>query len=266
MESVLEYKIDEQVKQEPAPAITPAVIRVEDVHKIYKIEETTIHAVRGVTLQIEPGEFVAIMGSSGSGKSTFMNMLGCLDSPTSGHYLLESTDVAQLSKSELAVIRNRQIGFVFQGFNLLSRTTALENVELPTLYARVPKEERERRALAALNMVSLGDRAGHYPSQLSGGQQQRVAIARGLVNEPSLLLADEPTGNLDSRTSLEIIEIFQRLNDAGLTIVLVTHEPDIAQFATRNIVFRDGKVRSDKSVSDRPRAKDVLNTLPAMED
>ncbi len=242
-----------------------AVIRVEDVHKYYQLGETQVHALRGVDLAVEPGEFVAIMGSSGSGKSTFMNMLGCLDKPSSGKYLLEGTDVAQLEKKELAAIRNKKLGFVFQGFNLLSRTTALENVELPTLYAKLPKEQRLARAKEVLELVGLGSRLDHFPSQLSGGQQQRVAIARALVNQPSILLADEPTGNLDSRTSVEIMQIFQDLNDQGLTIVLVTHEPDIAQFARRIVVFRDGKIRHDDPVRNRPRAADVLKTLPAVD-
>jgi putative ABC transport system ATP-binding protein len=243
-----------------------AVIRVEDVHKYYDLGETKVHALRGVTVSIELGEFVAIMGSSGSGKSTFMNILGCLDIPTTGIYTLEGTDVSKLTKRDLALIRNRKIGFVFQGFNLLARTTALENVELPTLYARIPKEEREKRAMDALQMVGLGDRVHHFPSQLSGGQQQRVAIARGLVNKPAILLADEPTGNLDSRTSVEIMDIFQRLNEQGLTIVLVTHEPDVAQFAKRNIVFRDGKIKKDALVEDRPVAREVLLTLPQVDE
>jgi putative ABC transport system ATP-binding protein len=243
-----------------------AVIRVEDIHKAYDLGETKVHALRGVTVSIEHGEFVAIMGSSGSGKSTFMNILGCLDIPTSGKYILEGTDVSRLTKRDLALIRNRKIGFVFQGFNLLARTTALENVELPTLYARIPKEEREKRAMDALQMVGLGDRVHHFPSQLSGGQQQRVAIARGLVNKPAILLADEPTGNLDSRTSVEIMDIFQRLNEQGLTIVLVTHEPDVAQFAKRNIVFRDGKIKKDALVEDRPVAREVLLTLPQVDE
>jgi putative ABC transport system ATP-binding protein len=195
-----------------------------------------------------------------------MNILGCLDIPTTGKYILESTDVSGLTKRDLALIRNRKIGFVFQGFNLLARTTALENVELPTLYARIPKEEREKRAMDALEMVGLGPRVHHFPSQLSGGQQQRVAIARGLVNKPAILLADEPTGNLDSRTSVEIMDIFQRLNDQGLTIVLVTHEPDVAQFAKRNIVFRDGKIKKDTLVEDRPVAREVLLTLPQVDE
>lgn len=245
---------------------TDPVIRVEDVHKYYDLGETKVHALRGVTLEIRRGEFVAIMGASGSGKSTFMNILGCLDKPTSGRFFLEGTDVSQMSKPELAAIRNRRIGFVFQGFNLLSRTTALENVELPTLYAKIPKEEREKRARAALDMVGLSDRVGHFPSQLSGGQQQRVAIARALVNQPSILLADEPTGNLDSRTAIEIIEILQRLNDAGLTVVLVTHEPDISAFAKREIVFRDGKVRHDEPILNRPRAAETLASMPVVDE
>jgi len=242
------------------------VIAVEEVHKYYDLGETKVHALRGVDLKIEPGEFVAIMGSSGSGKSTFMNMLGCLDKPTSGRYFLEGTDVSRLDKKALAAIRNKKLGFVFQGFNLLSRTTALENVELPTLYAKMDKQERLERAKEMLRLVGLGERLDHFPSQLSGGQQQRVAIARALANRPSILLADEPTGNLDSRTSVEIMQIFQALNDQGLTIVLVTHEPDIAQFAKRIVVFRDGKIRHDNLVQQRPRAADVLKTLPAVDE
>ncbi len=225
-----------------------------------------MHPLRGVNMSVENGGFVAIMGASGSGKSTFMNILGCLDKPTSGRYLLEDTDVSSLDKKQLAAIRNRKLGFVFQGFNLLPRTTALENVQLPTLYTPITKQERGDRARTALEMVGLGARMGHFPSQLSGGQQQRVAIARALVNRPSILLADEPTGNLDSRTSVEIMQIFQELNEQGLTIVLVTHEHDIAQFAKRVIVFRDGRIRRDDAVADRPVAKDVLETLPAIDD
>ena len=248
------------------PSSAP-VIHVEDVHKYYELGETRVHALRGVSVDIAAGEFVAVMGASGGGKSTFMNILGCLDRPSSGRYLLEGIDVSTLSKRELAAIRNRQIGFVFQGFNLLSRTTALENVELPTHYARIPREEGTRRAVAALAQVGLADRAEHFPSQLSGGQQQRVAIARALVNLPTILLADEPTGNLDSRTAVEIMDIFQRLNEErGLTIVLVTHEPDIAQFAKRNLVFRDGKIRRDDVLYNRPRASEVLQHMPVLED
>jgi putative ABC transport system ATP-binding protein len=241
-------------------------IQVEGVHKYYSLGEAKVHALRGVDLRIEAGEFVAIMGSSGSGKSTFMNMLGCLDKPSSGRYLLEGTDVSSLDKKALAAVRNRKLGFVFQGFNLLSRTTALENVELPTLYGHMEKNQRLARATEVLTMVGLGDRLEHFPSQLSGGQQQRVAIARALVNRPAILLADEPTGNLDSRTSVEIMQIFQDLNDSGLTIVLVTHEPDIAHFAKRVVIFRDGKIRHDDQVQNRPRAMDVLKTIPAIDE
>ena len=242
-------------------------IVVEDVHKYYELGDTRVHALRGVSLEIAGGEFVAVMGASGSGKSTFMNILGCLDSPSSGRYFLEGTDVSTLDKRKLAAIRNQKIGFVFQGFNLLSRTTALENAELPAIYARVSEEERMRRAKEALAMVGLADRAEHFPSQLSGGQQQRVAIARALVNRPAILLADEPTGNLDSRTAVEVMEIFQQLNEEhGLTIVLVTHEHDIAQFARRSIIFRDGKVKKDERLSNRQRAREVLKTMPELED
>jgi putative ABC transport system ATP-binding protein len=242
------------------------VIQVNEVHKFYHLGETQVHALRGVSLEIIGGEFVAIMGASGSGKSTFMNIIGCLDKPSSGRYLLEGADVSELDKKQLAGIRNRKIGFVFQGFNLLARTTALENTELPTLYARIDKAQRHRRAVEALAMVGLTERMDHFPSQLSGGQQQRVAIARALVNRPSILLADEPTGNLDSRTSVEVMEIFQSLNDRGLTIILVTHEHDIAQFARRSIVFRDGKIRRDEMVAHRAVAAEVLKTLPVLED
>jgi putative ABC transport system ATP-binding protein len=250
----------------PSAPEDAAVIRVEAVHKYYDLGETRVHALRGVSLAVESGGFVAIMGASGSGKSTLMNILGCLDRPSAGRYLLEGTDVSTLDKGLLAAIRNRKIGFVFQGFNLLARTTALENTELPTLYTPIDKTERADRAAAALALVGLADRADHYPSQLSGGQQQRVAIARALVNRPAILLADEPTGNLDSRTAVEIMEILQTLNDRGLTIVLVTHEHDIAQFAKRVIVFRDGTIRKDETLSNRPRAADVLKTLPTLED
>ncbi len=250
----------------PATAASE-LIRVEDVHKYYELGETRVHALRGVTVSVARGEFVAVMGASGSGKSTFMNLLGCLDKPSSGRYLLAGTDVSVLEKRELAAIRNQKIGFVFQGFNLLARTTALENTELPAIYARLDKAERERRALEALAMVGLADRTGHFPSQMSGGQQQRVAIARALVNRPSIVLADEPTGNLDSRTSVEIMDIFQRLNDEhGITIILVTHEHDISQFARRVLIFRDGKIRRDEPVLKRPRAADVLKTMPTLED
>ncbi|MBZ5502794.1 MAG: ABC transporter ATP-binding protein [Acidobacteriia bacterium] len=254
----------------PAPSETPAAagrvptIRVENVYKTYDLGEIQVRALRGISLDIYPGEFVAIMGASGSGKSTLMNILGCLDRPTKGRYLLDGKDVSGLTKRELAKIRSQRIGFVFQQFNLLSRTSALENVELPTIYAGVPMQERTRRAKEALDRVGLADRAGHFPSQLSGGQQQRVAIARGLVNNPSLLLADEPTGNLDSRTSVEIMGILQKLNDEhGLTVVIVTHEHDIAQYAKRAIEFRDGRIRNDVLIQNRLIAEEVLPTLPA---
>src|SRR5438093_9372805 len=239
-----------------------ALIKIEDVHKYSDLGETRVHALRGVTLQIDRGEFAAIMGASGSGKSTFMNIIGCLDKPSTGRYLLEGIEVSRLTKKELAAIRNRKIGFVFQGFNLLSRTTALENVELPTLYAQVTKQEGQKRAREALELVGLGDRMMHYPAQLSGGQQQRVAIARALVNRPSILLADEPTGNLDSRTSVEILEVFQKLNDDGLTVVLVKQQTDIAQFAKRSIQFRDGKIRRDEPIHNRPVASEVIKNMP----
>jgi putative ABC transport system ATP-binding protein len=250
-----------QIQEMPA-----AVLRVEDLHKYYELGETRVHALRGVSLGIERGEFVAIMGASGSGKSTFMNILGCLDRASAGRYLLEGIDVSQHDKKALALIRNQKIGFVFQGFNLLARTTALENTELPTLYTKIDNLERKKRASEALALVGLADRAQHYPSQMSGGQQQRVAIARALVNRPSILLADEPTGNLDSRTSVEILQILQDLNDKGLTIVLVTHEHDIAEFAKRVLVFRDGRIRKDDPVRNRPRAAEVLKALPTLED
>jgi len=250
---------------QPDSAAYP-VIRVEEIHKYYELGEARVHALRGISLEIGQGEFVAVMGASGSGKSTFMNILGCLDRPTSGRYLLEGSDVSKHDKKALALIRNLKIGFVFQGFNLLARTTALENTELPTLYTKIDRAERERRATQALAMVGLAERKNHFPSQMSGGQQQRVAIARALVNRPSILLADEPTGNLDSRTSVEIMEILQNLNDDGLTIVLVTHEHDIAHFAKRVLIFRDGKIRSDDPVLNRPKAGEVLRTMPTLDD
>jgi putative ABC transport system ATP-binding protein len=256
----------DQVQATPSSAAASAVLRVEELHKYYELGETRVHALRGVSLEIQRGEFVAIMGASGSGKSTFMNILGCLDRASAGRYLLEGIDVSQHDKKALALIRNQKIGFVFQGFNLLARTTALENTELPTLYTKIDKAEREKRASEALALVGLAERAQHYPSQMSGGQQQRVAIARALVNRPSILLADEPTGNLDSRTSVEIMQILQDLNDKGLTIVLVTHEHDIAQFAKRVLVFRDGRIRKDDPVINRPRAAEVLKALPTLED
>jgi putative ABC transport system ATP-binding protein len=243
----------------------PAVIRFESLSKTYHSGDVDVHAVRDVSFEVQAGEFVAIMGTSGSGKSTTMNILGCLDQPTSGRYLLDGIDVSQLHREALADIRNQKIGFVFQGFNLLKRTSALENVELPLIYARPQQDAKTQhaRALRALETVGLAGRAGHHPNQLSGGQQQRVAIARALVNEPALLLADEPTGNLDSRTSIEIMETFQTLNDRGMTIVMVTHEHDIALFTKRNVVMRDGVIVSDTSVTQRSVARDELRRLDA---
>ena len=254
------------VPETRSPDSYSPVVSVRDVRKNYDLGETQVHALRGVSVEIDAGEFVAIMGASGSGKSTFMNILGCLDRPTSGEYFLEGMDVSRLGKRELAHIRNQKIGFVFQGFNLLGRTTALENTELPMLYSGVNKKDRETKARESLGLVGLADRADHFPSQLSGGQQQRVAIARALVNRPRILLADEPTGNLDSRTSVEVMEIFQKLNRDGLTIVLVTHEPDIAQFARRNIVFRDGHIKRDDVGKSPALASVVLKTMPTIED
>lgn len=227
-----------------------SLIYLENIKKIYRTGDIELIALKGISLRIEQGEFVAIMGASGSGKSTAMNVLGCLDPATEGTYLLDGQNVSNLSKNELADIRNRKIGFVFQGFNLLSRTSALENVELPMLYLGVKQSERLKRAQKALSMVGLADKEQNYPNQLSGGQQQRVAIARSLVNDPALILADEPTGNLDSKTSVEIMEIFQVLNKTrGITIILVTHEEDIASFAKRIIVFKDGCIKEDKLVA-----------------
>jgi putative ABC transport system ATP-binding protein len=244
------------------PATAP-VISVRDITRTYDLGETQVRALRGVTLDVQPGEFVALTGPSGSGKSTFMHLIGCLDRPSSGLYLLNGQDVSALTGRALARVRNREIGFVFQGFNLLPRTSALENVELPMLYSGVRNaRERRERAAAALSAVGLGERLGHHPNQLSGGQQQRVAIARALVNQPKLLLADEPTGNLDTRTSVEVMDIFQRLNrEQGLTIVLVTHERDIAEYGTRVVAFRDGRVRSDERVLERRSAGIELQRL-----
>jgi putative ABC transport system ATP-binding protein len=242
---------------------TQPVIELRNVDRTYASGEVEVRAMRGISLSIHNGEFVAIMGASGSGKSTMMNTLGCLDRPTGGTYLLDGIDVSKLSRDQLADIRNQKIGFVFQGFNLLSRTSALENVELPMLYShkRLSSRQLRDKALAALETVGLASRASHYPNQLSGGQQQRVAIARALCNEPALLLADEPTGNLDSRTSIEIMGVFQQLNEKGITIVMVTHELDIAHYTRRNIIMRDGVVVDDMPVGHRLFATDELRKL-----
>jgi putative ABC transport system ATP-binding protein len=245
----------------------PAVISVKDLTKTYDVGEVKVHALRGVSVEIQPGEFVAATGPSGSGKSTFMHILGCLDHPTSGQYFLDGKDVAKLRKDELADVRNKKIGFVFQGFNLLSRTSALDNVELPLLYSHkaMKAAERRQRAMESLKIVGLAERVHHHPNQLSGGQQQRVAIARGLINQPSLLLADEPTGNLDSRTSVEVMGIFQRLNaERGITVLLITHEHDIAEYATRMVTFRDGRIVADQPVLDRRNAETELALMPAV--
>ncbi|MEY2505851.1 MAG: putative transport system ATP-binding protein [Verrucomicrobiota bacterium] len=244
-----------------------AAVRLDDVRKTYRTGEVEVQAVRGVSIEIGQGEFVALMGSSGSGKSTLMNILGCLDRPTAGRYFLDGEDVSSLDRDQLADVRNRKLGFVFQNFNLLARTSALENVELPLLYSEVALtsaqlREKAEQVLAAVGLEGRGD---HTPSQLSGGQQQRVAIARALINDPEVLLADEPTGNLDSRTSVEVMEIFQALNEKGITIIMVTHEPDIASYARRNIIMKDGLVRDDMVVQDRLNAARELEKMTAGE-
>jgi putative ABC transport system ATP-binding protein len=242
------------------------VIATQQLVKIYKLGDYEIHALRGIDLAIEAGEFVAIMGPSGSGKSTLMHILGCLDRPTRGQYLLDGRDVSSMDRDSLAEVRNRKIGFVFQSFNLLARTTALENVELPLLYNGSSSRQRAEKARAALTLVGLEGRENHYPNKLSGGQQQRVAIARALVNDPAIILADEPTGNLDTRTSIEVMEIFQTLNAKGITVILITHERDIAEYAKRNITFRDGRIVIDERVAAPKIASDELRLLPADHD
>ncbi len=248
----------------------PPVISVRNLVKSYTVGEVVVRALRGADLDVDKGEFVAVTGPSGSGKSTLMHILGCLDRPTSGQYILDGKDVSRMSKDDLAMVRNRKIGFVFQGFNLLSRTTALDNVELPLLYnggSKMKLAERHKRAMDALTAVGLGQRYHHYPNQLSGGQQQRVAIARSLINEPSIILADEPTGNLDTRTSIEVMGIFQRLNiERGITIILITHEMDIAEYGTRLVRFRDGKIQVDEKIKERRDAAKELAALPPPEE
>jgi putative ABC transport system ATP-binding protein len=245
------------------------VISVRDLVKTYHVGEVTVRALRGANLDVYPGEFVAVTGPSGSGKSTLMHILGCLDRPTSGQYILDGKDVSRMSKDELALIRNRKIGFVFQGFNLLSRTTALDNVELPLLYngaSKLKAADRHKKAMESLAAVGLSERFHHYPNQLSGGQQQRVAIARALVTQPTILLADEPTGNLDTRTSIEVMGIFQRLNvERGITILLITHEHDIAEYGTRLVRFRDGRIQVDQPITHRRDAEQELAALPPPE-
>ena len=245
------------------PSEARPLIQLDQIHKTYTMGDVEVRALRGVSLTIRAGEFVAIMGASGSGKSTMMNIIGCLDRPTRGTYILDGQDVSELSKDERADIRCQKIGFVFQGFNLLARTSALENVELPMLYLGVAGQQRHQRAMDALAAVGLAGREQNNPNQLSGGQQQRVAVARSLVNNPGLILADEPTGNLDSRTSVEVMEIFQRLSrERGITLVLVTHEPDIAEYAERVVVFKDGKISKDYQIEERRDAAEVLRSLP----
>ena len=248
--------------------MSSTVISVRTLVKTYIVGEVQVRALRGINLDVQRGEFLAVSGTSGSGKSTFMHIVGCLDKPTSGQYLLDDQDVSRMSKDSLATVRNKKIGFVFQGFNLLSRTSALDNVELPLLYgnANLKTAERHKRATEMLELVGLGNRTDHHPNQLSGGQQQRVAIARALINNPSILLADEPTGNLDTRTSIEVMGIFQRLNqERGITVVLITHEMDIAEYGTRTVTFRDGQVVADKAVARRRQAQEELAALPTAE-
>ena len=266
------FVVESQEVQQTAalPALVPEarpVIQLDHIHKTYTMGDVEVHALRGVSLTIREGEFVAIMGASGSGKSTTMNIIGCLDRPTRGTYILDGEDVSELSKDERADIRCQKIGFVFQGFNLLSRTSALENVELPMLYLGVDTAQRNQRAMEALAAVGLAGREQNHPNQLSGGQQQRVAVARSLVNNPALILADEPTGNLDSRTSVEVMEVFQRLNrERGITLVIVTHEHDIAQYAQRVVVFKDGKIKKDYQIEDHRDAAEQLKNMPAIEE
>ncbi|WP_262921363.1 ABC transporter ATP-binding protein [Maribellus maritimus] len=244
-----------------------AIIKVKELRKDYHVGEMIVHALRGIDLEIFEGDFAAIMGASGSGKSTMLNILGCLDKPTDGDYLLDGVNMGKLNKNQLAALRNNKLGFIFQSYNLLPRTTALENVELPLYYnSKVKAKERRERAKHALKQVGLSDRMDHMPNQLSGGQQQRVAIARSLVNDPVVILADEATGNLDTRTSYEIMELFQKLNNDGKTIVFVTHEADIARFMKRNVIFRDGRIQKENDVTDRFNASELIEALPVEEE
>ncbi len=253
--------------KEPRLASAPTVIQLDHIHKIYQTGDFEVPALRGITLTVHEGEFVAVMGASGSGKSTMMNLVGCLDRPTRGTYILDGMDVSQLSKDERADIRRQKIGFVFQGFNLLARTSALENVELPLLYSGISAAERHLRSMDALAEVGLAGREQNTPNQLSGGQQQRVAIARALVNQPRIILADEPTGNLDSRTSIEVMEIFQRLNrEQGITLLLVTHEHDISEYADRVIIFKDGRIKEDYRITHQRDATEELKQMPVIDD
>lgn len=243
--------------------MSKVIIKVSDLRKDYYIGEVTVHALRKVDMEINEGEFVAIMGASGSGKSTMLNILGCLDKPTAGEYMLDGVAMSKMNKNQLALLRNQKLGFIFQSYNLLPRTTALENVELPLYYnSKIKSRERREKAIHAIELVGLADRMHHMPNQLSGGQQQRVAIARSLVNDPVVILADEATGNLDTRTSCEIMELFQKLNDQGKTIVFVTHEPDIARFMKRNIAFRDGRIQKESMVTNRHFASELIKNLP----
>jgi len=269
MAAILEQPVERPVEEMNVSTLSEprTVIELDHIHKTYTMGDVEVHALRGVSLTIKEGEFVAIMGASGSGKSTTMNIIGCLDRPTRGTYILDGQDVSEMSKDERADVRSQKLGFVFQGFNLLSRTSAMENVELPMLYAGLDTQERHKRASEALVAVGLAGREQNHPNQLSGGQQQRVAIARALVNHPALILADEPTGNLDSRTSIEVMEIFQRLNrEQGITLVLVTHEPDIAEYAKRVVVFKDGKIKKDYAVEHPRDAEQELKNLPVVEE
>ncbi|HZJ46218.1 MAG TPA: ABC transporter ATP-binding protein [Pyrinomonadaceae bacterium] len=269
MAAILEQPVAEPTDELKVRKTTEprTVIELDHIHKTYTMGDVEVHALRGVSLTIKEGEFVAIMGASGSGKSTTMNIIGCLDRPTRGTYILDGQDVSEMTKDERADVRSQKLGFVFQGFNLLSRTSAMENVELPMLYAGLDTQERHKRASEALTAVGLAGREQNHPNQLSGGQQQRVAIARALVNHPALILADEPTGNLDSRTSIEVMEIFQRLNrEQGITLVLVTHETDIAEYAKRVVVFKDGKIKKDSVVEHSRDAAEELRNLPAVEE